>query len=192
MPTSQRRRGRRGPHGEQGETLIELLVTIAIMSTAVVAIVGGLMVAIRVSDLHRKQVTAGAAVRAFAEKLEQAVDGTPSGYVDCASTASYTSIANAITTQYAGFTATITSADGHPIKYWNSSTSTFVTTCPETDQGLQQISIQVSGTSSMGKVTEKLNVVLRKPCATAGSGDGEGGEGGEGGGGCGSGEGGGG
>src|SRR6185369_1991475 len=55
---------------DRGETLIELLVTVVILGTAVVAIVAALATAIRVSDIHRKQASAGAYVRAYAEALE--------------------------------------------------------------------------------------------------------------------------
>ncbi|MDQ1740524.1 MAG: hypothetical protein QOE53_2176, partial [Pseudonocardiales bacterium] len=55
---------------DRGETLLELLIALAIMSIAVVAIVGGLVAGIAMSDIHRKQSTAGAAVRDYAENVE--------------------------------------------------------------------------------------------------------------------------
>lgn len=54
---------------DTGETLIELLMAIAIMGIAVVAIVGGIATSILMSDIHRKQASAGAFVRNYAEAV---------------------------------------------------------------------------------------------------------------------------
>lgn len=155
------RAGRRRPRhpeggtrsGERGETLIELLVTVLILGTAVVALVGGLGLAVRVSDMHRKQATAGAAVRAFAEALQTKVAANPTGYEECAlnTSASYTS---AYAGPPTGYTASI-----DVVMYWNG--SAFVATCSP-DLGVQRISITVA--SNDGRASESLDVVLRKPC----------------------------
>jgi Tfp pilus assembly protein PilV len=145
--------GRRqaGQAGERGETLIELLVTVVILGTAVVALVGALAVAVRVSDIHRKQATAGASVRAFAEALETRVAAAPTGYVNCATTVSY---AGAYPSVPAGYVATITA-----VSYWDG--SAFVAICA-TDTGVQRVSLTVG--SIDGRASEQLDVVLRKPC----------------------------
>src|SRR5664279_767957 len=62
--------GRRPDSDDEGETLIELIIAVAIMGIAVVAIVGGIATAIFMSDIHRKQATAGAYVRNYAEAVE--------------------------------------------------------------------------------------------------------------------------
>src|SRR5262245_54919286 len=74
---------------DRGETLVELMVALVIMSTAVIALVGGIATAVTVSDVHRKQATAGVYVRAFADAVEQRVAATPTGYTPCATTAAY-------------------------------------------------------------------------------------------------------
>jgi Tfp pilus assembly protein PilV len=137
--------------GDRGETLIELMVAVMIMSTAVIAIVGALALSIRVSDIHRKQATAGAAVRAFAEALETKVAETPTGYHDatCATPANYAGMYAAP----AGYTAEVMA-----VKFWSG--SAFVATCP--DIGVQLVSLRVA--SNDGRASETLDVVLRKPC----------------------------
>jgi type II secretory pathway pseudopilin PulG len=58
---------------DRGETLIELIVALAIMGITVVAIVSGIATGIVMSDIHRKQATAGAVVRQYAEAIENDV-----------------------------------------------------------------------------------------------------------------------
>jgi type II secretory pathway pseudopilin PulG len=146
-----RRSGRAIPTGDRGETLIELLVTVVILGTAVVALVGGLALAVRVSDMHRKQATAGAAVRAFAEALQTMVAATPTGYVDCADDTTYE---GTYTGAPAGYVPDVTA-----VSYWDG--AAFVATCT-TDTGVQRVSLTVA--SADGRASESLDVVLRKPC----------------------------
>jgi type II secretory pathway pseudopilin PulG len=141
--------------GDRGETLVEVLVAVMILSTAVVALVGGIALAVRVSTIHRSQTTAGAAVRAFAEALETRVAASPTGYVQCALPADYQGIYTAPT----GYAATPTA-----VAYWSG--TAFVTggACPPADLGVQRVSLLV--TSDNGYASETLDVVLRKPCRT--------------------------
>ncbi len=134
---------------ERGETLIELLITVMILGTAVVALVGGLVLAVRVSAMHREQATAGAAVRAFAEALQSHVAATPTGYLDCADETAYDGI---YTGAPAGYVPEVTA-----VAYWNG--AAFVSTCT-TDTGVQRVSLRVTSQNA----SETLDVVLRKPC----------------------------
>jgi len=55
---------------DTGETLIELIIAVAIMGIAVVAIVGGFATSILMSGLHREETSAGAYLRSYAETLQ--------------------------------------------------------------------------------------------------------------------------
>lgn len=136
---------------DRGETLLELLIGLTIMAVAVVAIVGGLLVSVAVSDIHRKQSTAGAAVRDYAENVEKYVAGT--GYTSCAASSAYAPGAVGFTTP-SGYTASAVA-----VRYWSG--AAWVAS-PCADIGLQELTVQV--TSSDTRASERLVVVLRKPC----------------------------
>ncbi|MEO7262845.1 MAG: prepilin-type N-terminal cleavage/methylation domain-containing protein [Jatrophihabitantaceae bacterium] len=136
---------------DRGETLLELLIALAIMAIAVVAVIGGLVAVITVSDVHRKQSTAGAAVRDYAENVEKYVAGA--GYTACAATSTYAPGA-------IGYTAPASyTASAVAMRYWS---GTAWTTSPCTDVGLRELTIQIA--SSDARATERLVVILRKPC----------------------------
>jgi type II secretory pathway pseudopilin PulG len=131
---------------DRGETLLELVVALAIMSAAVVALVGGLGTSILMSDIHRKQATAGVLVRNYAEAVTATVDagGYPTG---C------TPLATAYTAP-SGFSATVVS-----VRYWTA--SGWTSSC-STDTGLRQLKLQVASVDS--RAVEKLVIEVRKPC----------------------------
>jgi type II secretory pathway pseudopilin PulG len=133
---------------DRGETLLELVVALSIMSVAVVAVVGGLATGVLMSDVHRKQTTAGMAVRNYAEAIIQAVDA--GGYPATACAALATSF-----TAPAGYTATVLST-----RYWDG--SAWNSTCA-TDTGLRQLTLQVR--SADARAVEQLVIEVRKPCS---------------------------
>jgi hypothetical protein len=140
-----------GGRSDSGETLIELIVAMAIMSTAVVAVLGCLVTGIMVSDIHRKQSTADVTLHNYAETITRTVDagGYPTG---CAAlTVSFTAPN--------GYSATITK-----VGYWTG--SAWSNGC-STDSGLRQVTLQVA--SSDSRAVEQLVVVVRKPCGLADS-----------------------
>lgn len=138
---------------ERGETLLELLIALVIMGIAVVAIIGGLASSITMSGLHRAQSTAGVIVRDYAESVQAYVNGT--GYTPCAAPSAYAA-------SQVGYTSTAASYVPTPISvtFWNG--TSFVTSTPCADLGLQQLTIQVAAPDA--RVVEQLVVVLRKPC----------------------------
>ena len=136
---------------DRGETLIELLVAMAILGVALVAIVGAFGASITMSDVHRKQASAGAAVRNYAELVSNYVAGT--GYSSCAAASAYAA-------GTVGYTApTGYAASPVSIKYWTG--SAWSASCAS-DSGLQQLTLSVSSTDT--RAVERLVLVLRKPC----------------------------
>jgi type II secretory pathway pseudopilin PulG len=141
---------------DQGETLIELIIAIAIMGIAMVAIVGSMVTSILMSDVHRKEATAAAYVRDYAEKLESYVASGTSAtphYVACAAGSDYAPGIVGLTGMPTAYTASATAA-----KSWSGSTWV---TCA-TDNGYQKVTLAVR--SSDGRAVEKLDVILRTPC----------------------------
>jgi type II secretory pathway pseudopilin PulG len=153
-PRSRSDRACRPEAGERGESLIELLIALVIMGIAVVAIVGGIATSIIISDVHRKQATAGADVRSYAEAIQSEISASTSKYVDCGGP-----------DDYKGYTPP-DAADGYrynvtAVQYWNG--TAFVNGCStDTDTGVQRLSLQVK--SPDDRATETLDVVIRKPC----------------------------
>jgi prepilin-type N-terminal cleavage/methylation domain-containing protein len=139
---------------DRGETLIELLVALAILGIALVAVVGALAASITMSDIHRKQSTAGAEVRNYAEQVENYVAGT--GYAACAAPATYVAATVGYTAP-AGYSATPVR-----VRYWSG--SAWSASCPASDTGLQELTLSVRSTDT--RAVESVVVVLRKPCGT--------------------------
>jgi prepilin-type N-terminal cleavage/methylation domain-containing protein len=146
---------------DAGVTLVELLVTVAILGIAFVAVIGGMTTSIMGSDIHRKQATAETVLRNYAEALKP----TTTPYTACATptTAAYAPATLGVVAP-SGYTASI--AD---VEYWdgNPTPLQFVSSlgsCGDptpTDNGMQRISLQV--TSSDGRATERIAIVKRKP-----------------------------
>jgi Tfp pilus assembly protein PilV len=145
-------RADRGDRGDRGETLLELLVAVVIMGVGVVAVIGGITVGVLLSDVHRKQATAGAAVRDFAEAVQTLL--VSGGYVSCATVSSYADPPGYRTP--AGYTSTVVAGS---LRYWTG--TAWQTTCG-IDLGLQQLTLQVR--SNDGRASEQVVVVVRKPC----------------------------
>jgi type II secretory pathway pseudopilin PulG len=132
---------------DQGESLIEIVLALAILGIAAVAITTGLLLSAKLSDVHRKQTTASAFVRNYAEFLENTVTG--GGYVAGAGT--YPAYSPGT-----GFTASVTKK-----QCWSG--SAWASPCTAgNDLGVQQLTLQVASTDT--RASERLVVVVRKPC----------------------------
>ncbi|WP_030727922.1 hypothetical protein [Streptomyces sp. NRRL S-237] len=139
--TGSARRPRR-PRGEEGETLVEVLVAVVLMGVAFVAVLGGVGTAIISSVTQQKVTGADAVVRSAAEKIVSAP------YVSCAS--GYDT-----PTPPAGYTVTV------KIEYWDG-VGAFGRPCPTADTGVQKITLTVHSTGPHPVGDATLEVVKRE------------------------------
>jgi type II secretory pathway pseudopilin PulG len=154
--------GARHGSSDEGETLIELIIAVAIMGITVVAIVGGMATTVLMSDVHRKQATAGAYVRNYAEALQ-------GSYVSCTSPETAPNYADSLAAPSGFNTPTTTvqfwDSTSASFKFWDGASASFTTSssidCPGTDPGLQLVTLTLASTDS--RAAESLAVVLRKP-----------------------------
>jgi Tfp pilus assembly protein PilV len=151
---------------DRGESLVELLVALGIMATAVIALLGALATAIRISEVHRYQAEAGAFTREFAERLENTVASSATGYKECLAGQGN----QALVGIYEGYwdippsRASLYERQVLKVTYWN--TTAFMDICPATnDIGVQRVTLRVrSKDPDRPTVSETLEVTLRKPC----------------------------
>jgi type II secretory pathway pseudopilin PulG len=146
---------RRPRRSEAGATLVETLVAVVILGIAAAAILAGLQLSVAASDIHRKQTSGGAQVRAYAELIEKHLN-TTANYVKCAGANAYSPAAVGYTVP-SGFSAQ--QAAAVPLAGDGSAR-----TCPGGDQGVQRLRLSVS--SADGRATETLTVVVRRSCET--------------------------
>lgn len=131
---------------DAGETLIESLVTIAILGVAVVALLGAILIGIKTSVVHRKNAQAQAELRSWAEQISS------TSYLDCATESHFARPALP-----AGFTPSISD-----VQHWNG--SAFDNAACGPDRGLQKITLRISVADGISPgFTEDLNVVVRRP-----------------------------
>ena len=137
---------------ERGETLVEMIVSVAILGMAGVAILAGLLVSVRSSDVGRNQATGGAYVRSFAEAIQNYVDSN--GYKACSTAAStYQSVP--VPDLPPGYTPSVTAVQSWNGSAWGACAAT----------GIQRLDLTVRTTGdSDHRADETLVVILRQPC----------------------------
>jgi type II secretory pathway pseudopilin PulG len=143
---------RRRTRSEDGETLVELLISVSILGIAVVGIVAGMATALTASDANRKQGVVEAQLRNFAE----AVTDPSAPYVECATTGSYANPPGFALP--AGYSATVTS-----VRYFDGNGSPgFTGSCPSNpDNGVQVITVRIQ--SSDERALKSLTFAKRRP-----------------------------
>ncbi|MDX6204090.1 MAG: hypothetical protein QOF39_147 [Frankiales bacterium] len=134
---------KRPARGDAGVTLVELILTVAIMGIAIVTIVGGAMTSILDSDYNHKQADAANVLQAYADSV------AAMAYQPCL--ASY----SPAYTPPTGYSVSILGTE-----YWDSTNSMFISTCPGAgDYGLERLTLQVTSTDS--RASEVLQVEKR-------------------------------
>ncbi len=141
----------------RGETLVEVLVAVVILGIAGVAIMSGLMLSVKASDMHRKETTGGAYVRSYAEAIQRYV--ASGHYTSCAAANDYN--VAAVTNQISDLPSSFTPNQAAARSVGPNGVAASLP-C-SSDSGLQQVTLSVK--SNDGRADETLTVVLRKPCA---------------------------
>jgi prepilin-type N-terminal cleavage/methylation domain-containing protein len=139
---------------DAGFSLVEIVITIAIVGVTFSAILGGLFASITVSALQRTEATADTAARSAAEVVK---DSEHNPYSNCAGPGHYSLTGLSVPN---GFSVTITDVaywDGHPPA---GGAVGFQPNCPGSDAGIQRITIAAA--SSDGQATETVQVIKRR------------------------------
>jgi type II secretory pathway pseudopilin PulG len=138
---------------DDGETLVELLMTLMIMGIAVAAIMGAMMLAVDASSLHRKQAQSQALLRNWAESVSKAP------YTPCPGTPAVPP-APALPT---GF-----SSSAPQVEYWDQDAGTFGACPVGGDGGVQKVTLGITApNAALPGFSERLAVMVRKPCVSA-------------------------
>lgn len=130
---------------DAGFSLVESLVTIALIGIAIVGIMGALGTATTASDLQARQADADAALRSGAELIKS------QAYVACPLVPSYDPSSATTAPQ---MTVTLVS-----VEHWDG--SAFQSACPVTDGGFQRITIEAASTG--GTFERSLQFIKRRP-----------------------------
>jgi type II secretory pathway pseudopilin PulG len=151
---------------ESGETLVESLITIAIIGLVVVAILGAIWTTLRVSDYHSKASNADTVVRGYAEAMKDPASTSTYHYVPCTTAGGQVTYpAYVPTAPYTNYVASITK-----IRYltsYNAGTPVWSNTCPAADAGMQEITLTVTSPTNDPAVRGRETVVIVKRDARA-------------------------
>jgi type II secretory pathway pseudopilin PulG len=139
--------------GDEGTTLLELLVALTILGMAVVVIVSGMMTSIITTDLHRSVSTAESAVRSYAESTKAYAEAH---WTRCPTTSTYN---NPDYTPPSGFTESITAVKF--VTVTGSNQYAWADACPGSGDTIQRISLQIE--ADTGRAVETTDIVVRKP-----------------------------
>jgi prepilin-type N-terminal cleavage/methylation domain-containing protein len=150
---------------DRGDSLVELLVAVAILGICSSAVLGCVLMVSSASAMHQRVTRSDVILRAWAERVDD------SAYVDCATPAQV-----AVSPEAAGwlgaaptftrvidgatYTATVTG-----VQYWSAATRAYTTTCA-TDYGVQRITLTVAAPGAgLPGTSDRLDVTRRRSCA---------------------------
>jgi type II secretory pathway pseudopilin PulG len=143
-----------------GETLIELIITIAIMAITIPALIGAVLVAVDSSSQDRRIIQAQQLLTTWSEAIAKA--NTDATYTACPGPTYYSTPPFALSpAPPSGFTASVVA----PIDYWQASSSSFQP-CGS-DEGLRRIHLRITVSAGLYP-TFKVDryVFVRRPCLT--------------------------
>lgn len=134
---------------DRGDTLIEVLIALAIVAIAATALIGGVLTSITGSSVHRSLTVNDADLKSYADAAQDQIQRQASPlFADCATTYSVT--APPLPANYA---VAITG-----IQYWNG--TAFSSTCTPGGNAPQLITITAT---SPTQVQSAMSFVVRQP-----------------------------
>ena len=145
---------------QDGFSLIEVLIAVAILGLGFTALLGALGVAFSGSNSYRGQSDAKTVVISAAERVKQAA------YVDCATASSYVNAARLVGTDFPSSWGSQAQAQSRinviEVRYWDG--TSFVSACSDTASTYLKVQqITVTATSPNDRATERITVVKRGP-----------------------------
>ncbi|HUZ43508.1 MAG TPA: hypothetical protein VMU63_03835 [Acidimicrobiales bacterium] len=149
---------RRALIDQAGDTLVELLVTVALMSIAIVGIIGGIAEAVQLSGLHRNQTDVSAALVSASEYLKaQPYAPCCSVSSGCASTSAATTLGNDLDTFNQTFGQVESDVPNPTIYQVTDITGTKNCDSMSTDPGIEMVWLKA--TSNSGKVAQTMYLI---------------------------------
>ncbi len=157
---------------DRGDTLVEILIALLVVSIAGVALVTAFSSSIGGSAVHRTLATSTVAVRDAADSAFASIEN--GNYASCATTYSPSF---SVPPDYSAEVTSITLAGVtyNPVEYWDSTSSQWTTSCPAGSRGSQLVSIKVL---HLGGTVGLTQVVVDGSSVNAGGGGSGGGGGG--------------
>lgn len=158
----------RDRRSDTGATLVEMLVALSILSTAGLAVLAGLQLSVKASDIHRKSATSGANVRNYAEAIERYVEQGAGNYKKCAGDGAYG--AGVVGFSFGGIDDyTITQVETSRLVESKIGTADDPwEPCPSAgaeDNGVQRLKLTIRNDDGRGG--ETLYVIVRRPCSSS-------------------------
>lgn len=154
---------------DRGDSYIEILVTLVIVSITVVAIIGALLTSIQSSTEHRNLATDDNVIKSAVEVLKAATEQQdPSKFIGCSATQTSTSILSTWNSGGAQGIALPGNATIAAVQCWDGANSRFVTCTSNCGSyqtyGLLLVTVQSEDSSHY---TVSLSTIIRDPSYNA-------------------------